>query len=320
MFNRVRNTGLKLLRQTKPFGLIEKNCIKTFSTFNFSSNKEVEKVEILDRSQLHLTDIIDGNFGLKQFIKRTYIWTGLGITSSLGLSLAGSYLPQVFSFTSPGAFLGGCAVLSIGGAIGVGMGNYKVHRQLVNVHGENSNKLGLVKKLNQVEILYSTNSTLRTMSYGAILVGNGLMCIPLFVMLPDAVLPAFIASASVFGGSTWFAMRSKPGQLDAWTPVLYGGLSGLVGVSLLGLGSQMFFGHNWFGDMTHMLSLYGGIPLFTGLIALDTQKAIEKYQAGEPDHLGCSTELYLDFMNLFIRFVEIIGKIQKASSSNSDDK
>lgn len=314
MFNRVRNTGFKLLGRTKP---IKPTETKTFSTFNFSSNKEIEKVEVLDRSQLHYTDIIDGNFGLKQFIKRTYMWTGLGITSSLGLSLAGSHWPQVFASTSPGTLLVGCA-LTIGGAIGVSMGNYKVHRQLVNVRGENPNEFGFSKKSNQVEIIYSTNSTMRTMSYVSLLVGNGLMCIPLFVTLPDAVLPAFIASASVFGGSTWFAMKSKPGELDTWTPVLYGGLSGMVGVSLLGLGSQIFFGHNWFGDMTHMISLYGGIPLFTGLIAIDTQKAIEKYRAGEPDHIGCSTELYLDFMNLFIRFVQIIGKIQKASSS--DDK
>lgn len=62
--------------------------------------------------------------------------------------------------------------------------------------------------------------------------------------------------------------------------------------------------------MTHIISLYGGIPLFTGLIAYDTHKSIEKYNSGDPDHLGCSVELYLDFMNLFVRFVEIIGKIQ----------
>ena len=313
MFNKLRNPGIKLLRKSSQ---IDINGVKAFSTWNFSSNKQVEKVEVLDRSQLHYTDIIDRNFGLKQFIKRTYMWTGLGITSSLGLSLAlSSFFPQIFASTSPGAFLGGCAVLTIGGAIGVGMGQYRLHRQLVNVKNSDSKAIGFSKS-DQVEIMYSSNSPLRTLSYVALLTGNGLMCIPLFALVPDAVLPAFIASASVFGGSTWFAVRAKPGELDAWTPVLYGGLSGLVGVSLLGLGSQIFFGANWFGDMTHMLSLYGGIPLFTGLIAVDTQKAIEKYQAGEPDHLGCSTELYLDFMNLFVRFVEIIAKLQKESNSN----
>lgn len=314
MFNQVKNSGFKIFRKKNS---VETTGVKVFSTFNFSSNKSIEKVEVLDKSQLPYTDIIDKNFGLKQFIKQTYMWTGLGITSSLGLSLVGSYWPQIVGTTSPGVFLGGCAVLSIGGAIGVGMGKYRIHRQLVKIKNSDSNQLGFSKS-NQVEIMYSTNSPLRTLSYGALLTGNGLMCIPLFTVFPNAVVPAFIASASVFGGSTWFAIRAKPGELDAWSPVLYGGLSGLVGVSLLGLGSQMFFGHNWFGDMTHMISLYGGIPLFTGLIAVDTQKAIEKYQAGEPDHLGCSTELYLDFMNLFVRFVEIIAKLQKASNDSNE--
>jgi len=321
MFTRIKNIGLKLIKTPS---IISSDVPKTFSTFNFSSNKEVNKIEVIDRSQLQYTDIIDGNFGLKQFIKRTYMWTGLGITSSLGLSLTGSYFPQIIGWTSPGIFLGSCAILSIGGAIGVGMGKYTIHRQLVNINNMSGTALQTQKtdisflKSNQVEIIYSTNSPLRKLSYIAMLTGNGLMFIPIFIALPDAVLPAFIASASVFGGATMYAWKRKPGELDHWGPVLYGGLSGLVVVSLLGVGSQMFLGHNWFGDMTHMISLYGGIPLFTGLIALDTKKAIEKYQDGEPDHLGCSTELYLDFMNLFIRFIEIISKIQKASKSDDD--
>jgi FtsH-binding integral membrane protein len=310
MFSRIKNIGLKLVKNPST---ISSDVPKTFSTFNFSSNKEDSKVEVLDRSQLQYTDIIDGNFGLKQFIKRTYMWTGVGITSSLGLSLVGSYFPQILGWTSPGTFVGGCAILSIGGVIGVGMGKYTIHRQLV----KNDSKSGFIKS-NQVEIMYSTNSPLRKLSYVAMLIGNGLMFIPVFIALPDAVIPAFIASGSVFGGATLYAWKRKPGELDNWGPVLYGGLSGLVVVSLLGVGSQMFLGHNWFGDMTNMISLYGGIPLFTGLIALDTKKAIEKYQDGEPDHLGCSTELYLDFINLFIRFIQIIARIQKAGKSDDD--
>ena len=317
MFSRIKNTGLKLVKNKSTIS-------KAFSTFNFSSNKQVNKIEVIDRSQLQYADIIDGNFGLKQFIQRTYMWTGIGITSSLGLSLTGSYFPQIIGWTSPGIFLGGCALLSIGGAIGVGMGKYTIHKQVVNINNMSGTALQTRKtdisfpKSNQVEIIYSTNSPLRKLSYIAMLTGNGLMCIPIFIALPNAVIPAFIASGSVFGGATLYAWKRKPGDLDHWGPVLYGGLSGLVVVSLLGVGSQMFLGQNWFGDITHMISLYGGIPLFTGLIALDTKKAIEKYQDGEPDHLGCSTELYLDFMNLFIRFVQIISKIQKAGKSDED--
>ena len=138
----------------------------------------------------------------------------------------------------------------------------------------------------------------------------GITMIPVCSIYPDAILPAFITSCSVFSGSSWYAMTRKEGELEQYKSVLAGGLSGLLGVSLLGLGSDLLFGYNWFGNMTNMLSLYGGIPLFTGFIAYDTHKAIEMYKSGVPDHLGCSTAIYLDFIGLFIRFIRIIGEIK----------
>ena len=67
--------------------------------------------------------------------------------------------------------------------------------------------------------------------------------------------------------------------------------------------SNLIFGHNWFGDISCMISFFGCIPLFTGLVAYDTHKSIEKYQSGDHDHFGYSTVLYLDFINLFLRFM-----------------
>jgi FtsH-binding integral membrane protein len=185
---------------------------------------------------------------------------------------------------------------------------YSVHKDIVKVYTNG--------KKNQVEISYSINSIPRTLSYISLIVGNGIIMVPMFAIIPDSVLPAFIASSSVFGGATWYAMTRKTGELEIWGSALHGGLTGLVGVSLVGLGSNLIFGHNWFGDITHLVSLYGGIPLFTGLVAYDTHKSIEKYQSGDPDHLGCSTELYLDFINLFVRFMEIIAKIQSANKND----
>lgn len=116
----------------------------------------------------------------------------------------------------------------------------------------------------------------------------GMTLIPMCGIFPNALVSAFIASTSIFGGATWYAMTRTEGELEPLGSVLYGGLGGLVGVSLLGLGSNLIFGTNWFGDLTHLVSLYGGIPLFTGLIAYDTNKAISKYNSGDPYHLGCS--------------------------------
>ena len=43
------------------------NYWANFSTFN--SNKQIGKVEEIDRSKMKTTDIIDTHYGLKQFIK-----------------------------------------------------------------------------------------------------------------------------------------------------------------------------------------------------------------------------------------------------------
>jgi FtsH-binding integral membrane protein len=219
---------------------------------------------------------------------------------------------------SIGMLFGTGAILSLGGAIGIGFTKYSIHKDTIKVsqikHKLNQNKL----ESNQVKIFYSINSVPRTLSYVLLIIGNGIIMIPMFSLFPDAILPAFIASSSVFGGATWYAMTRKTSELEIWGSTLYGGLTGIVGISLLGLGSNLIFGHNWFSDLSHVVSLYGGIPLFTGLVAYDTYKSIDKYQSGDPDHLGCSTELYLDFINLFVRFVEIMAKIQNAHDNAND--
>ena len=282
-------------------------------------------------SGLTNAEFIDSNYGVKEFVKKTYLWTGGGICGSIGLSMLGALIMSSdphFLTESAGVLFGTGAVLSIGGAIGIGFTKYSVHKDIVNIsqnnqlrqHGQNGlhkqfGQLGQNAK-KQVEILYSTNSIPRTLSYVSLIVGNGIVMTPMFFAIPNAVLPAFIASSSVFGGATYYAMTRKTGELETWGSALYGGLTGMVGISLLGLGSNLIFGHNWFGDLSHVISLYGGIPLFTGLVAYDTHKSIDKYQSGDPDHLGCSTELYLDFINLFVRFMEIVAKIQNANKND----
>jgi FtsH-binding integral membrane protein len=239
------------------------------------------------------------------------MWTGGGICGSIGLSMVGASIitsnPHLMS-DSIGMLFGTGCVMGLGGALGIGYTKYSVHKDIIKVYNKG--------KKDQVEIAYTTNSIGRKLSYASLIAGNGIIMIPMFAIFPDAVFAAFIASSSVFGGATWYAMTRKTGELEIWGSALYGGLTGLVGISLVGLGSNLLFGHNWFGDLSHLISLYGGIPLFTGLVAYDTHKSIEKYQSGDPDHLGCSTELYLDFINLFVRFMEIIAKIQSTSRNN----
>ena len=243
---------------------------------------------------------------MREFIKKTYLFTGGGICGSIGLSVIGSQIIQMYPYNILGVY-GLGTLLGLGGVIGIGFTKYSIHKDIILVSKSNINKNN---EKDGIEILYSVNSTKRIISYGCLVTGMGLTMIPMFSMFPNALIPAFVASSSIFGASTLWTMKKGVGEIESYGGILYGGLGGLVGVSLLGLGSNLFFGTNLFGDMTHLISLYVGIPLFTGLIAYNTHKSIELYEYGEPDHLGCSTQLYLDFLNLFVRFVEIIGKIQ----------
>ena len=51
--------------------------------------------------------------------------------------------------------------------------------------------------------------------------------------------------------------------------------------------------------------------IFTGLIAIDTQKAIEDYDNKQLDSVKIATELLLDAVNLLIDFVKISIEIIK---------
>ena len=200
---------------------------------------------------------------------------------------------------SYGALVGSGFLLAIGGAIGINIFNYSTHKDIIKINDKkpNQNPNLVNDKIfeNEIEIKYSKNSIKRIISYGCLVSGMGIVMMPICVIFPNAVLPAFLASSSIFAGSTLWAMNSNIGELSEFEGVLYGGLSGLAAMSLMGLCYNLFFGFNWFSDLTHVISLYGGIPLFTGLIAYDTDKAIEMYNLNDPDHLRCFTELLLDF-------------------------
>lgn len=320
------NSNKLILKKINNFSNV---VLRNFSNFQIRKNKQISApvytdIEQIDNLRIKNSELIDSDYGLKQFIKKTYLWTGGGICSSIGIGILGSSIAPEIMANQSGLFAG-VIILSFGGIFGISFCPYSINTKIINLTSYN-----LRKKINyqnttnyqvtsnyqnQIKILDSINSSGRIISYGSLITGMGLCMIPACAIFPNAIIPAFIASSSVFGGSTLYALNKKQGELEPLGSALYGGLTGLVGVSLLGLGSNIFYGTNWFGDITHMLSLYGGIPLFTGLIAYDTDQAIKKYQSGDPDHLGTSVELYLDFLNLFVRFIEIIGKIQ---SSNKD--
>ena len=280
---------------------INRNIISS----NIRCSSEISRTSKINKIDINVNEptnikLIEKDYGLREFIKKTYVWSGFTIAGSIGASaLASSMFPELIMNNILPIF-GSGLLLGLGGAITLNMfkDGYTIYEETFNY------------KNKQNIIYYSINSNKRLFTYGCLVSGMSIVMMPLCVVFHDAIIPAFIASSSVFGGVTIFAMTRKKGELEPYQGVLYGGLSGLVGVSLLGIGSNLIFGVNYFGETMHIINLYGGIPLFTGLIAYDTHKAIMKYESKDPDHLGCSVELYLDFINLFTRFLEIMSKVQ----------
>jgi FtsH-binding integral membrane protein len=56
---------------------------------------------------------------------------------------------------------------------------------------------------------------------------------------------------------------------------------------------------------------YIGIGLFSALTSYDVHKSVQMYKDGNADYLTAAMEFYLDFVNLLIRFIEILSRLKK---------
>jgi len=232
---------------------------------------------------------IQSNVGLAEFINKTYLYTGGSIIASLGIGALTGGMCMNF----PMETLISGAVLAIGGSIGLGVIRPRMHYE--------SSKY------------YSTNPLSRQVAYGSLVTGIGLTIGPAMVIaeMTKVLIPSIFMTSMIFVGASVYARSCKTDSLLIMGPALYGGLFGLLGCGLIAVVSPIFFGPSNFAMMFHTIDLYAGIPLFTGFIAYDTHVAIAMYNKGNPDHLGCSAKLYLDFINILIRMIEIMSKAKR---------
>jgi growth hormone-inducible transmembrane protein len=59
--------------------------------------------------------------------------------------------------------------------------------------------------------------------------------------------------------------------------------------------------------MTEMVSMYGGLAVFGGFVLFDTQRVMANARMGRHDPAAESIGLELDFINIFIRLVQILA-------------
>jgi FtsH-binding integral membrane protein len=122
----------------------------------------------------------------------------------------------------------------------------------------------------------------------------------------ESITRVFFITAAMFGAMSLWGYTTKR-DLTGWGSFLLMGLIGLIIASLVNLFLQ--------SNMMQWIISIVGVIIFTGLTAYDTQKIKEGYASvsgdGELMKKGAvmgALNLYLDFINLFIYLLRLIGE------------
>jgi len=166
-------------------------------------------------------------------------------------------------------------------------------------------EIGLVFFLSmRISSLAPSTATGLFLAYSAL---NGITLTPiLFAYTAASVASAFITTAGMFGVMSVYGLMTKK-DLTSWGSLL---MMGLIGI-MIAMVVNMFIGSS---AMSFAISVIGVI-LFLGLTAYDTQRLKTMGEmAPEGDAaairrgtiMGALT-LYLDFINLFIMLLRLMG-------------
>lgn len=127
----------------------------------------------------------------------------------------------------------------------------------------------------------------------------------LLIYAKAIIFGAFAATAGTFGAMSVYGMVTRR-DLSAWGSLLFMALVGIIIASVV----SMF----WHSTLLIVAINYIGVLVFIGLTAYDTQrlKVLAIQTANSPEAaarfaINGALALYLDFINLFIFIVQILG-------------
>lgn len=147
---------------------------------------------------------------------------------------------------------------------------------------------------------------MKNMMYGAFIGTMGVSLIPLVHMYAAPVIyDAMIATGVTCGSLSAVAYNAPSEQFLNWGGPLALGLGGMLGISLLSMvypGSRALYN----------VYLYGGLALFSAFMMYDTQMILHRAKtAAMYDPINMSIHIYMDAINIFVRFVQIFGNSKK---------
>ncbi|KPA79166.1 putative mitochondrial hypothetical protein [Leptomonas pyrrhocoris] len=137
----------------------------------------------------------------------------------------------------------------------------------------------------------------------ALLEGMGLAPLVLMTSMKGVLTTSILLTAAVFGGFSAAAYLAPRASMVAWQGPLFGALIGMVAISVL----NIFYPT----AIAHSIILYGGLALFSIMVAADTQAMIERARCGAGDHVQDALQMFLNVINIFVRIAQIMGSMDR---------
>jgi len=153
----------------------------------------------------------------------------------------------------------------------------------------------------------SKNPTKRT-EYAYMMHGlMGVTLTPSLIMFPQYIPHALVISSALVAAPVSLALFTPKDRFLSWGVPLMTGLWGLIGVGFSSIGLHLL-GFTEMAMSLHTVDLYGGVALFTAYSAYDTHRLISDFEEGKKDAVGHACQYSLNFINLFIRLLEILAR------------
>ncbi len=217
------------------------------------------------------------------------------------ISSVSSFLPKVYGWMTAGLALTALAAmltLSSQQMLSLIFGNKLVFYALI--FGELGLVIAMSAAMNRIS---AATATLMFLLYSAL---NGVTFASIFLIYTrSSIASTFLVAAGTFGAVSLYGYVTKR-DLSGWGSFFFMGLIGIIIASLVNIFLQ--------SAMLSWVVSYIGVFVFVGLTAYDTQKLKQIGAGGFGDAeshrkaaiLG-ALRLYLDFINLFLMLLRIMG-------------